>query len=378
MCRKINPVIPFVLVAWLVVSLHATMLSVYAQEPDGYTSYALNMRGGPGTTYTVITQLAPHTGLFFEARNADQAWLLVRTEDGAYRGWVAALYVVLRNGYGSPSALPVSAEIIAALPVVVNPPMADGVTTAPASSVVEQASTIYRHGQQLGNNPHSFILIGDSVDAHSQFFRAFASGNYDLGDYGYLQPTINFFGQSGAFGASYNTSQPGLSSARVLDPTFANPTICNSQESPLDCEYRRKKPSVAIIYLGLNDVLFIPPEHYERDIDHMLQALIDHGVIPVVTTYAIGPEYPYPREALFYHQTLRNLAARYQIPLIELYDTTRALPNSGTDSDSIHLSFRSDNRVVSFAGDQHVYGNTLRELMTLQVLDMIRRDVMGY
>ncbi len=378
MCRKINLVIPFVLVVLLGVLLHAAALSVYAQEPDGYTSYALNMRCGPDTTYTVITQLGPNTELFFEARNGDSAWLLVRTKDGAYRGWVASLYVFFRDGYGSPIALPVSDEIIAATPVVVNPPVEDAVNIAPASSVVEQASNIYRHGRQLGNNPHSFILIGDSIDAHSQFFRAFASGDYDLGDYSYLQQTIDFFDQSGAFGASYITSQPGLSSARVLDSTFSNPAICYSEESPLDCEYRRKKPSVAIIYLGLNDVLFTPTEHYERDIDLLLQTLIDYGVIPVVTTYAIGPEYPYLGHALFYYQTLHNLAATYQIPLIELYDATRALPNGGTDLDSIHLSYRQDDLVVSFAGDQDVYGNTMRELMTLQVLDMIRRDVMGY
>ena len=42
----------------------------------------------------------------------------------------------------------------------------------------------------------------------------------------------------------------------ILDPLFANPELCFPGESVLDCEYRLKRPSIAIIHLALNDMRF--------------------------------------------------------------------------------------------------------------------------
>jgi uncharacterized protein YraI len=76
--------------------------AVIAQDsPQGFASYQLNMRSGPGPGYAVIATLDPNTGLILEARNADTSWLLGRTVDGAFRGWVASLICTIQDGFAA-------------------------------------------------------------------------------------------------------------------------------------------------------------------------------------------------------------------------------------------------------------------------------------
>ncbi len=103
----------------LVLLFSITYPALAQANPDGWTTYTVNLRAGPGANHPVITTLAGGTDLLFEARSADLGWLLARTLDGAYRGWVATLYVGYAEGFGSPTHLPVSEEIVNAPPPAV-------------------------------------------------------------------------------------------------------------------------------------------------------------------------------------------------------------------------------------------------------------------
>jgi uncharacterized protein YraI len=56
------------------------------------TSYALNVRSGPGTVYPVLTAVARDTALEIMARDRGGFWIQVRTQDPV-EGWVAAAFV---------------------------------------------------------------------------------------------------------------------------------------------------------------------------------------------------------------------------------------------------------------------------------------------
>ena len=102
------------MICLILVSIAAApvMSSVWAQAGDNpVTTYQLNMRTGPGGQYDTITILQPNTPLVLEARSEDISWVLGHTEDGAYRGWVAAIYLTYPVGYAA-ARLPVSGEII--------------------------------------------------------------------------------------------------------------------------------------------------------------------------------------------------------------------------------------------------------------------------
>lgn len=53
----------------------------------------LNIRRGPGSTFGKLGQIALNTPVIIEARNFIGDWLLIHTQDGALRGWVASRFI---------------------------------------------------------------------------------------------------------------------------------------------------------------------------------------------------------------------------------------------------------------------------------------------
>jgi uncharacterized protein YraI len=341
------------------------------------------LRSGPGLNYPQLDGLEPrtplrliahYTRLKYSEAEPDNTWYLVQTVDGRY-GWVyselvATLLPIPENPPREPRS-PVSPDAvdIAPPPEIVLP---DG--------VLRSARIVYRLGQQLGNHPDRFIIIGDSTSAGNEYtlpaFCAFKWGSYDLGRYEVLQRTIDYFDQS--FCASNLTLRSGFSTSHILDPIWADPSRCNTGETPLECEYRRQKPAAAIIYIGLVDITYDTLEDYAANLDVILTFLIEHGVIPVLNTIpssdhvAAARDYTGRLDDL--NAIIRDAATRYRLPLIELQGALHDLPNQGCIEEGFHLSYRVDG-VINFTGDELIYGKDRRELLTLLMLHALRLHV---
>lgn len=382
-----------------------------AQEPDGYTIYQLNMRAGAGTSYGVITVLPSNTGLFFEGRTADLAWLLARTEDGT-RGWVASLYVVYRAGYGSPSALPVSNEVIDfqppapaanSAPAAVDQSLAGSAdistlqNTPVISGIGPRAHEIFVRGISLGNSNQVFTIVGGCNSLARGFMQPFGLGNYNLGEYSYLQPTVDWFnaipvdGTPNSFVHKGVAVRAGYTAAALTDPSWADPAYCQGSESPLTCEYRRSKPSVAFIMLGLLDVYWFTPDQFEANLSRIVEQSIESGVIPVLTTFpmttgadaenygGITSEAERSVYRADFNTRVINLARAYGVPLLNLWAAARATPNSGFMPDD-HIHFYEPDNAGAW-GDvvngpsQCVFPTW--NLAALQMLDALRTQVLG-
>lgn len=376
MLRKMGGVVLLVIAVWaamLAPALAGVMPAAAQDGPDARTTYDLNLRTGPGTGHTVVAVLPAGTGLVFEARTGDMAWLLGRTVDGAARGWVASLYLAYEPGF-TPARLPVSSEVIAAAPAAPPGQPADPAPSAlhPPQSIGWQTPAIFARGRELGNKPNVFIRLGDSITAEQRFLYAYAGKGYFLGPYEYLQDTIDFF--AGTFGLRNETAKSGYTSASINDAGWSNPAFCLPGETPLLCEYRLKKPAVAIIYFGPNDMQHMSLGSFDANMTMLVNNLIDLGVIPVLTTFAISPQM-HPGVDQLFLAVIRRIAADQGVPLIEFHDAANTVPGCGVIEDGYHLSIREDGLMV-FTGDQAVFGATLRELMTLQMLDELRRTVL--
>src|SRR5664279_2648532 len=59
------------------------------------TLVALNMRGAPNAHGAVITKLPVGATVVVEGRDKTIGWLLVHTQDGSARGWMAIQYLRL-------------------------------------------------------------------------------------------------------------------------------------------------------------------------------------------------------------------------------------------------------------------------------------------
>jgi uncharacterized protein YraI len=405
----------------LAVLAHPGCRAVRAQDgPDGWTTYRVNMRTGPGTAHPVITTLAAGAELFLEARNANVSWLLARTTDGVHRGWVSAVYVGLSKGYGSPANLPVSKEIVASQPVA--PAAAPAVAGEPGQGVVAPVGAeaavavlanrpvipaigprvyeIFRAGQALGNRRDVFTIVGGCNSLAAGFMIPFGTGNYSLGPYGSLQPTVDYFlrtpvdGVPNSFAHKGVAVRAGYTAAAITDPAWADPAYCQGGESPLTCEYRRSKPAVAFVLLGVLDVYWFTPPQFEYHMRQIIETSIAQGVIPVITTFpttagragdAAGDydgAISFDDRAVYraeFDLILVNLAAEYGVPLMNLWRAARDLPRSGfREGDFIHFWEPDDASTWgSFAGAQHKNIFAMWNLIALQTLDVLRTGVFG-
>lgn len=352
--------------------------AVQSAAPTGNTATVtanLRLREGPGVDYEAVDLLLKGTNLIIEdGSNPD--WVKIRTTDGSAEGWVSTCCII----YEAPAADDLSgkaandrqAELVAKLSAV----------PAVPASVSGRVHQVFASGQAMGNRAGVFSKVGDCMTEFHGFFIPFGVGEYTLGGYVNLQPTIDFFANTEARSGSANSfvnesmaAQGGFSTPSVLDPLWAKPDHCNPGEKPIECEYRILKPSVAVILFGAVDVHYLPPADFENYLRQILDISIARGVVPVLNTIPASRDYMW-EAILELNAVIVDLAREYQVPVINLWLATQSLPDGGMDTeDYLHLSF-SGNRWISFTGDEQRWGYTVRNLVTLQTLDLLRRSVL--
>jgi uncharacterized protein YraI len=292
------------------------------------------------------------------ARSTDSNWLLLDLWGGA-QAWVPALNGTVQ---GSVADLPTRIATIA-LPAATPPPSVPTTFGAVLPTVSAKARAIYQLGLSLGNNPRAFSKIGDCNSVAPFFLAPFDTGEYRLGDtYAPLQTTIDNF--SGSFNRDGAAAHIGLNVDSIMDPDWADPHICLKGETPLSCEVRIQKPSLAIVSLGTNGS-WQTNDQYETGMRHILDQLISQGVLPILSTKVDDLE-----GGDRFNQIVVRLAGEYQLPLWDFASAARALPGDGL-ADTYHPTWGRAyyDRGPVFAGWQ------VRNLTALQSLDIVWRGV---
>jgi hypothetical protein len=197
-----------------------------------------------------------------------------------------------------------------------------------------------------------------------------------------LQGAINFFsGPNGRganpFAAASVAARNGWSTESVLSPGLADPNVCRPGETPLECEYRLVRPSVALIMFGTNDSGGMPSATFSANMSRIVQISIDMGVIPVLST--VPPKHYNPatdgRVAEF-NQIIIATARAYDVPLWNYWQAMSPLPREGLDADGVHPSIPPSGSSVIFDATHLQYGYTMRNLTALQVLYLLWQQVL--
>jgi LysM repeat protein len=329
----------------------------------------LRLRRSPSTEAEVITKLAPQTQLQVLARTSDDFWLKVVTPQGT-EGWVMRQYVDLQVSLSQIPAAGGATDASSAPGAQSSAVVADDPNL---SNLTGRAFQIYQAGQALGNRANVFSLIGDSNTANMAFFAPFDWGCYTLAEYGYLQETIDFF--RGSFARDRIAARGGFNTTKALDPANA-PGGCGPGESPLVCEVRVNRPSVAFILLGTGD------QHtwqgFESRYRQIIEHLINQGVIPVCITKGDDLESTDSQAPYGYiNDIIRRLSREYSVPLLDLRQAFSALPNRGFEADGFHINKPPDGQSANFTRGYLSYGYNMYNLTALRALDAIRRQVMG-
>jgi hypothetical protein len=232
---------------------------------------------------------------------------------------------------------------------------------------IDRLRSLIAAGRNQSLRSGVFSKVGDSLTANGIFLAPFGAGAYTLGEFGYLQEVIDFFSREEArAGNSFvNPSLAAKSGWRaedVLDPARA-PSPCDARESPLDCEFRVVRPAIAVILLGTNDAA-APTGSYEQSMERIIARAVAAGILPVLTTL---PEMV-NRDTGAYSEFVRDLAGRWDLPLIDLAAALEPLPRHGLGPDGIHLSWVEP---AVFEPQYLQDGMTMRNLLTLQMLDAL-------
>lgn len=328
----------------------------------------LRLRGGPSLDADVITRLNAGAALQLQGRNEDSNWLYVLTAENQV-GWVDADYIE------TSTALTLLPLALAAVP-----------TSIPASpyvsGITDATRAIYARGQALGSRANVFSKVGDSLTVATWVMYPLGWGQQQLGSYTQFQDVIAYFSSAVArdgnsFANISMAADNGWTTENVLNVNGANPAICQTVESPLDCELRIVRPAVVVILLGTNDVTSLSADQYRTNMQHIVEVSIARGVIPVLTTL--------PRRLGFEGQTdalndiLREISQQYGAPLIDYAAAMRDVPNGGLSEDGVHPSWPPGDgnwaSAADFRGPNLQYGYTLRNLTILYGLDVIWRQV---
>lgn len=232
-------------------------------------------------------------------------------------------------------------------------------------TVSDRVIQIYQRGLTAGNNPSAFSKIGDCGSTPGWFLGDFDRGPryYELGEYEVLSSVIQAF--QGSYGRASLAARSGFNASALFVPLWSDRTYCQAGETPLACEYRVHKPSMAFIMLGTNDVWH--PDEFEPQMRKIIEFSIESGVIPVLATKADNQEGDYSINA-----TIARLAWEYDIPLWNFWGAVNSLPDHGLQEDQVHLTWASN----AFDDPQALTKAwPVRNLTALQVLNALWEKV---
>jgi hypothetical protein len=232
-------------------------------------------------------------------------------------------------------------------------------------TVSATALQIYQRGLESGEDPHAFSKVGDCGSTPSWFLGDFDRGPryYSLGEYTNLEGVIQQY--QGSFGRTSLAARAGFNASSVFAPIWADRTQCAANETPLACEYRIHRPSIALITLGTNDVWH--QDTFESQMRAIIEFSIQKGVLPVLATKADDDEGDGSINA-----TIANLAQEYDIPLWNYWRAVQPLPDHGLQPDGVHITWGSNHFDDPNAMKS---GWAVRNLTALQVLSAVWQAV---
>jgi hypothetical protein len=244
---------------------------------------------------------------------------------------------------------------------------------------------VYARGAEAGARASVFSKLGDCMTDNKHFLTPFSDGDYALGEHAGLDATVKRFAatpaRSGdkpwtqnAFGTPSLSAAGGFNVAAPLDPIWADPAWCQPSETPLACEFRVAKPAFAVIMFGTNDVGATDADTYNVYLRTIVSSTLDAGVVPVLSTFPLRPEDA--AKTKLFNQITIQVARDYAVPMMNLTRALDPLPDHGVDpKDTIHLNAPPDGRTDIFDAEHLRYGFTMRNLVTLQALDVVARAV---
>ncbi len=249
-----------------------------------------------------------------------------------------------------------------------------GRTLSPlTTSVAQNIRTIAEQGATMSDDV--FAKIGASNTVNRNHLHCFAGPNVHLDGRTELSTTVDHFGAGDAAGTSPYERESlaatvGWSALKALE----------GDPMPLEQEVSALSPRYGLVHFGTNDIQLRNIYQYADNLLDIADWLIARGVLPVLTSLPprdddASADAWVPR----YNAAMRAVAQARQVPFIDLHRELVDLPDHGIGSDGIHLNvYRpSGARGCDFSQEGLEHGHNMRNLLTIQTLDRMRRVLDG-
>jgi hypothetical protein len=239
---------------------------------------------------------------------------------------------------------------------------------APTAAHVRDLAT---RGAARGNARDVVAKIGDSITESASFLMDCGHGWYELGAYGDLGSTIQYFSARSLPGGENSLARSSLSATAGW--TVADALAGGDPASPLARELDAIRPQWAVVMYGTNDLDRVDVATYRANLGRVVDLIESRAAVAVLSTIPpradtqvaasrVGP----------FNDAVRALAAERHVPLLDYWAALRPLPAYGVSADGIHPNTLHGSDACVFTAEGLRYGYNVRSLTALQMLARLR------
>ncbi len=252
-----------------------------------------------------------------------------------------------------------------------------GIAPGARAEPIEISGRVLAHVRQIDDrNPDLrndvFSKMGGSSVASRAFLRCFASPYVDLGEHQDLASSIEYF--HGAHGDSFGRESDAAGVSWNLR------YVLRGRPPHFRREIERTQARWALVLFGGNDAQNQNERVYAERLVFLVEQLEEMGVVPI-----LGSALPRRSESKDlwirrFNAITEAVARHWELPFIDYYEALRRLPRSGLARDGVHPNVYGQGGLRSACQLTETglrYGNNMRNLLTLQMLDALRISVLA-
>ncbi|MBT8480913.1 MAG: SGNH/GDSL hydrolase family protein, partial [Myxococcales bacterium] len=226
------------------------------------------------------------------------------------------------------------------------------------------------HARSPERRDDAFSKMGGSSAASRAFLHCFATSYVDLGEHQDLAETVAYFaaGRRNSFNRESEAAGVSWNLRYVLGGRPAN----------FRNELARTQARWALILFGGNDAQNENERVYVKRLVYLVEEITEMGVVPILGAAL-------PRRNAYKDRWIRRfnaiteaVATHWSLPYIDYHGALSALPRKGLARDGVHPNVLGQGGLKAacrFTDRGLRYGNNLRNLLTLEMLDALRDAV---
>ena len=255
-----------------------------------------------------------------------------------------------------------------------------GAATAASAETLRLPDPVLNHIAEIRarfpeRREDAFSKMGGSSAASRAFLHCFATPYVELGDRVHLSGAIDFFDTAGRSSFSRRSDAAGVN--------WSLRYVLGGRPANFRRELRVTQARWALILFGGNDAQNQNESIYFKRLVYLVEQLEAMGVVPVLGSALPRRNAQKDKWIQRFNRITEAVAEHWSLPYIDYHRALSALPRKGLASDGVHPNVfgRGGVKAACQLTDRGLrYGNNLRNLLTLQMLDALRQtlpDVAG-